>query len=208
MSEGGRPDFTFFVFDNWQRKIPYGDWVHSEESTLHWSGPRNRVEFLSQGVIEFHQGLENFIEGMLDKGFEGVVTRSPFSPYKFGRSTLNQQYLIKIKERERSEALVIGTIPLLRNWNCPELNALGLTERTSHKDGKVEDALLGALRCITPEGIEFKVGTGFSEEQRIRLWNDRDELIGLICSYEHSPYGQKDAPRNPSFIGFRHPEDL
>lgn len=208
MSQDGQPDFTFFVFDNWQRKIPYGQWFQSEESTLRWTGPRNRVKFLSQGIVEHHQGLENFIEHCLDKGFEGVVTRSPNSLYKFGRSTLKQAWLLKVKERERSEARVIGAIPLLRNWNEQSLNALGLAERTSHKDGKVEDALLGALVCQTLEGVTFKVGTGFSEAQRIQMWEGRDKLIGLICSYEHSPYGQKDAPRNPSFIGFRHPEDM
>ena len=208
MSEAGQPDFTFFVFDNWRREEQYSSWHYNFFRSLKSCGPRPYIEYLPQETQTSVWHLDQYIERQLDKGFEGVVTRSPDSLYKFGRSTLKQQWMLKIKERERSEALVVGTIPLLHNWNMPEINALGLTERTSHKDNKVEAAMLGALVCQTPEGVTFKVGTGFTLEQRERMWNDRDELIGLICSYEHSPYGIKQAPRNPSFIGFRNPIDM
>ena len=97
---------------------------------------------------------------------------------------------------------MIGTTPYFANDNDPVINALGLTERSHHKEGKVELSLLGALVCMTPQGVEFKIGTGFSFDQRKFLWKTRKTLPGRIAIYESAPYGVKSAPRNPSFKAF------
>lgn len=46
-------------------------------------------------------------------------------------------------------------------------NALGHTERSSHIYNKVADNLLGALNVKDIHtGVEFSIGSGFTEEQR------------------------------------------
>src|SRR5690606_28483163 len=44
----------------------------------------------------------------LARGYEGVMLRDPDGPYKFGRSTLREGTLLKLKRFEDAEAVVIG----------------------------------------------------------------------------------------------------
>ena len=67
---------------------------------------------------------------------------------------------------------------------------------------------LGALVCLTQEGIGFKIGTGYTAEMRKELWEIRDTLIGKLVKYKYFNIGVKVAPRLPVFLGFRDSSDL
>ena len=45
----------------------------------------------------------------------------------------------------------------------------------------------------------------YSEEDK-ELWNNNP--IGKIIKYKYFPVGQKDKPRFPIFLSFRHPNDI
>lgn len=209
MSIKGEPDFTYHVFDIWNRP---GIQYHTILATLaeRFSG-YPVISPLTQYRVNSSAELEAFEKAALDDGYEGLMVRRPDGMYKFGRSTAKEGFLYKLKRYSQTEARIIGYKPLYHNANDPKTNALGYTQRSVAKEGKVELDLLGAL---TVEGlyneilVTFDVGTGFTLHEREVLWDIRDSLIGKLITYKFFPYGGKDAPRHPIFISFRDMEDM
>jgi DNA ligase-1 len=54
------------------------------------------------------------------------------------------------------------------------------------------------------KGVEFKIGSGFTDAHRILLWNQpKIAMIGSIVKYKYFKVGCKDKPRQPIYLGFR-----
>lgn len=148
--------------------------------------------------------VEKFEDECVEGGYEGICLRAPHSPYKFGRSTLKEHWLLKLKRFQDDEAIVIGAEELMRNQNEVEVSALGYQERCSKSAGLIPGNTLGALLVRDVKtGVEFAVGSGFSQNERLELWAGRDALIGRTLTYRHQPHGAKDRPRIPIFKGWR-----
>jgi len=148
-------------------------------------------------------------ESYLAAGYEGVMLRHPDGPYKHGRSTAKEAWLLKVKRFVDAEAKVIGYSEAQHNANEAKRNELGQLERSSHKAGKVGKQTLGALMVKDLKtGVEFDIGTGFTESQRQLLWAQGDNLIGKVVKYKSQPTGVKDKPRFPVFLGFRDKVDM
>ena len=63
-------------------------------------------------------------------------------------------------------------------------------------------------RKSTQAGIEFGVGSGFTDEQRNALWASKESLVGKLAKVKFFEVGIKEAPRFPVFLGFRSEIDL
>ena len=199
MSIEGDPDVDFHVFDRWDRDYPYNEVALSYGLTIPvCSTPIHNME-----------ELEEYEVALLDKGYEGVMLRDPQSPYKFGRSTAKEGYLLKLKRFADSEAEIIGFEELMHNHNEATLNETGHHERSTKQDGLLPADTLGALivRDIH-SGVEFKIGTGFTAAERQKFWNLMATIRGALVKYRYFPTGSKEKPRFPSFQGFRHQIDL
>jgi DNA ligase-1 len=144
---------------------------------------------------------------VLEQGFEGVMLRTAHGPYKFGRSTLKEGSLVKMKKFDDDEAIVIGFNELMKNTNEKTKDEFGYAKRSSHKSGKVDQDTLGSLD-VNWNGIHFSIGSGFTAEQRKEFWNDRDNLVGKIVKFKYFATGMKEAPRFPIFLGFRSEDDM
>lgn len=220
MSREGEPDFSFCVFD-WH--VPRTD----DNLTIEPSHFQGRLELLALWVDEVNRDfvelvphrlvnspdeLTAFEAECLEAGFEGVMVRDPEGPYKYGRSTVREGWLLKIKQFEDTEAVIVGFKERMHNENEATTNELGLTERSSAKDGKRPAGDLGAFECVTDDGAEFDCGGGMTDAQRADFWVRKDELLGQTIKFKHlpPPGGRKDgqAPRHPVFLGFRHQDDL
>lgn len=152
--------------------------------------------------------LKAFEEDCLARGFEGVMVRKPDGHYKFGRSTLKEGLLLKVKRFKDSEATVIGWQERMHNDNAATTDALGHTERSSHKAGMRGAGDLGALVVQDVQsGVTFNIGSGFTAEQRVTFWKQQGKLMGQLVKYKHFPIGAVDKPRFPTFIGFRDRSD-
>ena len=199
MSIEGEPDVDFYVFDRWDRDYPYNEVTLSYELTIpvFYTWIRTLYE------------LEEYEVAILDKGYEGVILRDPQSPYKFGRSTAKEGYLLKLKRFADSEAEIIGFEELMHNHNEATINETGHTERSTKQDGLLPANTLGSLivRDIH-SGVEFKIGTGFTADERQKFWNLRATLRGALVKYQYFPTGSKEKPRFPSFQGFRNHSDM
>ena len=199
MSIEGDPDVDFHVFDRWDRDYPYNEVALSYGLTIP----------VCSTLLRTMEELEEYEVALLDKGYEGVMLRGPQSPYKFGRSTTKEGYLLKLKRFADSEAEIIAFEELMHNQNEATINEIGHTERSTKQDGLLPAGTLGALvvRDIH-SGVEFKIGTGFAAAERQKFWNLRASLRGLLVKYQYFPTGSKEKPRFPSFQGFRHRIDL
>ncbi len=204
--EEGRPDFYYAVFDFvlGGNDLPY----------------KERIELLRvlqlpafcrkilPSYINDAKGLLAYEANCIQDGYEGVMVRSPNSPYKCGRSTMNEGYLLKIKRFEDSEATIIDYEEMMHNNNVATKDAFGRTERSSHQENLCGTGVLGTLICKTPAGVEFGIGTGYDAETRAKLWVERRNLIGKMVKYKSQPSGAGEKPRFPVFIGFRDEWDL
>ena len=160
-------------------------------------------------LVETVEELTQFEQKALDEGFEGVMMRTPLSPYKCGRSTLKQAYLLKLKRFMDSEAIITDMFPLMHNNNTAETDILGYKKRSSHKENLVEADTLGSILVKDIHtNLLFHIGTGFNASQRQTYWDRRDGIIGKIVKYKYFPVGIKEAPRHPVFLGFRDPDDI
>lgn len=209
LSRGGEPDFRYEVFD-WLGESAddaYENRIGALDEILDYEGIRSRR---LTSVIPTHimdpDHLEEFEKLCLEQGYEGAMVRSPYGPYKFGKATLREQYLLKIKRFDNREAVVVGVVEQMHNANPAEVSELGLTKRSSHKANKIPMGRLGAFvvrDCKT--NVEFEIGTGdgLTHLMRDQLWRVRDLLPGKIVKYRCQAYGGKDKPRIPVWTGWR-----
>lgn len=219
MSGAGEPLCTYWVFDSVFSTDKAYDLRLKEAATrvdvldqvYKVSGftPLLHVKLLPSAIVINAEEALLFERKCLDAGFEGVMFRKPDMGYKFGRSALTatQQHIVKFKRFEDGEAEIIGYEELMHNENEATKDAFGLTDRSSHSENLKGGSTLGALVCrgITApyDGVEFRIGTGFDAATRQQIWDNRDFNPSKFVTYKYQACGAKDAPRFPSFKGFR-----
>lgn len=205
----GQPDFVFHVFDYVADSVttPYTERMDQLASLPEWACIVKVLPILIHNVAE----LVAYEEECIAAGYEGVMVRTPDSPYKCGRSTEREAWLLKIKRFEDAEAVVLSTYEGMSNQNAAELDAFGRTKRSMSQAGMIGRGELGGfvVRHLST-GVEFRLGYNhvIGGIDRITLWMRRDALIGRVVKFSHQPSGAKEAPRFPKFIGFRETWDM
>ena len=171
----------------------------------------SRVDKILPVKINSLVELQAYEERCLSEGYEGVMIRTPNSPYKCGRSTENEGFLLKIKRFEDAEAVVLDCYEGLTNQNAAEKDAFGRTKRSTAQAGMVGRGELGGFVVrVLDSGVEFRLGYNqvLGGVDRVTLWQQREALVGKLIKFKHQPSGAKEAPRFPKFIGFREVWDL
>lgn len=206
MSYEGQPDFTIYAFDYVDSKldVPYRERVLHMQDAFERKSTPFRVVLLMPKIINDVNELLKYEQYCLNKGFEGVMIRSPLGRYKCGRSTLKEQILLKLKRFLDAEAKVVGFEEKLHNDNIQETDEFGLSKRSSKKDGLTPADTLGALivEDVT-SGVRFGIGSGFDDVLKKHIWNNRSKYLNKLVKYKYQSVGAKDAPRFPVFLGFR-----
>jgi DNA ligase-1 len=215
MSFEGTPDFTYLVFDYVNESLikPYASRMEDLVNIFHKEMTPVFPRYVSLLLPEVANNLEELyiiMERHLAQGHEGTMIRDPGSPYKCGRSSLKEGYLIAIKTFVDDEAEIVGFQEQMHNANEQEEDAFGNSERSSKKENMVPMNTLGAFLVRHKDGTEFKIGTGvgLTKELRQEIWNNKDKYLGKLAHYRYQPHGVKDRPRIPSWYGFRDPKDL
>jgi DNA ligase-1 len=209
MSFDGQPDVSLHAFDC--VSLPHYEPFQSRLQAVHdhLQAYGGHIYALPHVWCSSLESVYKYEEQCLTAGYEGIILRDPAAEYKQGRSTVNEGGMIKLKRFTDSEAVIIGAVELMHNSNAATLDERGYTKRSHCQDGKVPMGVLGALQVADVHtGAEFEIGTGFTELDRIKLWRNRASLPGLYVKYKHFAYGQKDKPRQPVFLGFRHMDDF
>lgn len=217
----GEPDVKFYVFDNMMVAAEWRERFASIKEGV-------RVFKVDHHLVNHPEEIITNEETFLNAGYEGLMIRSLYGPYKQGRSTTREGYLLKLKRFEDSEALVIGMEEKMHNANEATINALGHTQRTSHQENLVPLNTMGALIVRDLKtGVEFNIGTGFDDSERDWWWNvffkrhlwrsgkmnnggwlheclDPDTIV----KYKFFNSGAKTKPRFPTYLGLRDKGDM
>lgn len=116
--------------------------------------------------------LKRKLDEVVRGGGEGLMLHLADAPYVTGRSDA----LIKLKPLQDTEAVVIEHVP---------------------GKGKYQ-GVMGALRVRTPDGRQFLIGTGFTDEAR-----KNPPPVGTTITYTHRGFTQTGLPRFVSYLRVR-----
>lgn len=211
MSEDAPIDgLTYHLFD-YQKEGSFVYRLESVNDAYQALADRSGVTMVPQIIVRTLDELLDLEAKWVGWGYEGVILRAPFSPYKHGRSTVKEGYLLKLKRFVDGEAEVIGVTELMHNANEAITNELGRTARSHKKAGMVPSGVMGTLVARDVKtGVEFEIGTGFTATERAIIWTGW-KLYGRapgLAKYKHFPSGAKDKPRHPVFLGWRDRRDV
>ena len=160
----------FMVFDAPKAKGTFEERVRFIEATL----PKEN-QFAKPVAQYLCKGTAHLIaerDRVVALGGEGLMLRKPESEYDPRRSPT----LLKVKPQDDAEATVIA-----------------------HTPGKGKNAgKLGSLRVRMADGVEFSIGTGFTDAQR-----ESPPPIGTVITYRFRGVTAKGLPRFPSFLRVR-----
>jgi DNA ligase-1 len=209
----GEPNFKFYVFDiHNQPELPYSVRLGALEKLVNLLSVdlQKYIKVVPQQVLVDMEALDNFESEMLQEGFEGIIVRSINGHYKFGRSTVAEGLLLKVKRFAHEEATVTGFEELMHNGNEAFTNELGRTSRSSHKENLVPSGMIGAYIVKSPKYSKpFRVSCGsMKHDERRERWEKRHLDLGGLLRFKHLPHGAKDVPRHGLYAGFRDPDDL
>ena len=142
------------------------------------------LKIIKQVKVKDNTEFEAFTEAVIAKGGEGAVVREPNAPYERKRSKNALKYK-KFKDAECEVTEVnAGTgkyAGLMGSVTCKSLGAAG-----SSSDEQI------------PRGVKFKIGSGFSDEERAN-----PPKIGSIITYKYQNLTVKGLPRFPVFLRVR-----
>lgn len=200
MTHHGEPNFKYFIFD----RVIEG-WYFKRYLGQIAMLPYPYIDHVSQSFVENPKELESYEEYVLSQGYEGVMLRRAdgLDTYKYGRSTLNQAYLLKLKRFTDAEAEIIGFEERMHNENESEKDNLGYTKRSSSKEGKVPANTLGAFIVRSNTFGVFTLGSGLDDVLRKEIWNNQNNYLSKILKFKYQKHGTVDKPRFPIFLGFR-----
>jgi DNA ligase-1 len=116
--------------------------------------------------------LQQRLDDVLAAGGEGLMLHRADAPYHSGRSPA----LLKLKPLQDADGVVVGHV----------------AGRGRHL------GRLGALRLRTEQGIEFLLGTGFSDAERAV-----PPALGSQVSFTHRGFTADGVPRFASFLRLR-----
>lgn len=209
MKRDGEPKFVFRVFDDFARPgsvFAFRYRALVERVSKMPPKDQKHIQFVWHTYANDVEELRAQEEKALICGYEGLMVRSLQGPYKFGRSSLKEGTLLKLKRFSDDEAVILSMDEQMQNNNEKVKDALGHSKRSSHKANLSGKGTLGALQVRNTAGQEFSIGTGFDDERKIWFWNNKDAVIGRTIKYKYQKVGMKDLPRFPVYLGFR--EDI
>jgi DNA ligase-1 len=208
MSIEGEPDFKVWLFDyidpNKDEILPY----YLRILTFPTFPNKGQYLLLSGTNIKSQEELDSFEKICLEEGYEGVMLRDPMGTYKFGRSTVRDNILLKVKRFVDDEGILIDIEEKMHNENEAQLDAFGRTKRSSSMVGLVGADTAGTLIVENKDGQILGVGSGLNDAMCDEIWQNKQKYLGRLVKYKYFPQGVKELPRHPVFLGFRDEDDL
>ena len=205
----GEPEFKVWIFDfvNPKGEVkPYKERMNELSKFESFNIPS--YEILFPTIVSNQEQIEQLMTKNLNAGYEGLMLRDPNGIYKFGRSSVKENILLKVKEFMDDEAEIIDFREKMVNTNEGLKDNFGRTKRSSSHDGLKPSGTLGGFILRNSEGLEFGCGSGLNDALRDEIWKNKSKYIGKLVKYKFMSKGIKNLPRHPVFMGFRDETDL
>lgn len=131
-----------------------------------------QLQAVPQAPLTSRQALRARLDAVVRGGGEGLMLHRADAAYVTGRSAA----LLKLKPQQDADAIVVA-----------------------HLAGQGRHAgRLGALRVRRDDGVEFQIGSGFSDAQR-----DDPPPLGSTVTYSYRGHTPQGLPRFASFLRLR-----
>ncbi len=130
------------------------------------------IKLIPQIPIKNKKHLQTFLKEIEHKKGEGVVVRDPNAPYIAKRTSK----ALKVKSFLDKECKIIGY---------------------NRGHGKLKD-MMGSLTCQMDNNVTFKIGSGFSLEER-----KNPPAIGSVVTFKYKEMTKYGKPRFPVFLRVR-----
>ncbi len=119
------------------------------------------------------------------QGYEGTMIRNPYGLYKFGKRSSD---LLKLKEFQDDEFKIVGITELSHKEKVivPKgtPGSKEYADGTWYKDGtEIPGGTMGKLHCVTADGKEFGVGSGYDDALREEFW--KNPPIGKVATVKY-----------------------
>ena len=205
----GEPEFKVWIFDfvNPKGEVkPYKERMNELSKFESFNIPS--YEILFPTIVSNQEQIDQLMINNLNAGYEGLMLRDPNGIYKFGRSSVKENILLKVKEFMDDEAKIIAFREKMVNTNEGLKDNFGRTKRSSSQDGLKPSGTLGGFILRNSEGLEFGCGSGLNDALRDEIWKNKSKYIGKLVKYKFMSKGIKNLPRHPVFMGFRDETDL
>lgn len=168
-------DVTYMLFELPDAPGTFADRYVTMQN-LARAAQNRHLQIIPQIQLEDEPSLEQYLDKIITAGGEGLMLHRALSPYTTGRT----QDILKVKRHYDAEATVVEHLPGKGKYR-----------------GK-----MGALLVETRDGIQFKLGTGFSDLERIN-----PPPIGALVTFKYFGKTQNGIPRFASFLRIR-PNEL
>ncbi|TRZ50802.1 MAG: hypothetical protein D4S01_06000 [Dehalococcoidia bacterium] len=159
-------------------------------------------EVVVQCAFDSVDEIKVWFESLLELGYEGVILRIPDSPYKFGRSTAKEGFMLKLKPYESFDTEVLEIVERMENLNESQTNELGQSFKRNTKGDKQGTGMASSFYTEL-DGVRGKVVFGGDEAARREIWENRESYIGKTAEWKGMLVGSKDFPRHPTFLNWR-----
>ena len=127
---------------------------------------------VKQFTVSSNQELHRVLDDYVKKGAEGLILHRKLARFESGRT----DNLLKLKPHMDAEAKVIKIL---------------------NGSGKY-DGMMGSILVEMPSGIRFKIGSGFSDEER-----RTPPKLGEYVTYKYHGFTERGIPRFASFLRIR-----
>lgn len=162
---------SFMIFDLPASKATFTQRLLTLQQRVNDS-PSLYLKMITQYKLSTQEQLQAELDTVIKGGGEGLMLHHIDAYYQVKRSL----DLMKLKRYEDAEAVVL-----------------------EHVAGKGKHrGRMGALVVKTPEGITFKIGTGFSDKER-----ENPPKIGDIITYQYIGKTKNNVPRFASYLRIR-----
>ena len=189
MRESGEPNYVIYLFDNWAMwRAPFEERLQSLNDIMVRHG-LDPIKFrpLNNTYVKDATHVRDLTYQVIESGYEGLIIKDLDATYKFGRSTFDEQIMLKVKPMQDMEGTVIGFEQLVNKFG-------------------VAQPLLGALIVEAKPRFSntFNIGSGFTQEERRLMWLMRYTLPYQQVTFKYQESGSTDeAPRSPIFKAIR-----
>ena len=159
---------------------------------------------LEHWAVYSKEEVEQVFDQVLLKGYEGLILRDPNGKYKFGRGTIKEGLIYKVKPFVTFDAKITGVEQATEVNEDAEkkTNELGRSVTSKKKDDRhlIEKA---SAFWVDYEGKPLKVVLAMTDPEKMGVWLNRASLIGKTIEYKGMLVGSKDVPRHPVMIRYR-----
>jgi ATP-dependent DNA ligase len=187
----------FFCFDTLDLNNPNEHFISRVASIPLQSG-LIKVEQTQVNLPNDKDFVKELFLKRLEDDYEGLIIKRVDCPYKYGRGTIKEGYVFKYKPFETHDAKIVEVIQAteVRKGAEKKINELGNSVTSKKKDDRVLIEKASAF-MVDFNGLRFKVSIAENDEEKKKIWENREGYIGAWVEFEAMFIGVKNAPRHP-----------